>query len=33
MAARPHILLVEDDVELGQQVASRLEQAGYQVTW
>jgi two-component system response regulator MtrA len=28
-----HILLVEDDVDLGGQIVERLERAGYQVTW
>jgi DNA-binding response OmpR family regulator len=28
-----HILLVEDDLELGEQVRARLTRAGYRVTW
>ena len=31
--SRSHILLVEDDTKLGQQVARQLRDAGYEVTW
>ena len=31
--SRPRILLVEDDVRLGQQVADRLDASGFATTW
>src|SRR5262245_55700900 len=31
--SRPRILVVEDDVKLGRQVADRLDAAGFSCTW